>query len=403
MECMGHLFLVGLLIVSWGRIMLRLSPHLSLSLGGTTTAVVAILFFLNLITRWRSGRPLISVPWRSPLFVFTALAAISILWCPQHDVFFFTSTIFPAFLAYLVARDLCAGERDWWSDRLLPVLFIGALLMVLRGVIETSDHLMAFGELDTRFEHHTLLAMTFSFLIPLVIAAISRNRARALFYGIILALMIFASVLCGSRVGLVTLFLVLIHSTLCFSGKKMRLLGGISMVLGVVFLFLLPVTHQRFAGLLSLGDDPYLITRTRIWDMSLSFVGSHPLLGLGFSNRAFLEAGKARFGEVLFFYEHPHNLYLQVFALLGIAGVIVFLWLAADIARKIMVLAKSGTPAVEAFGKALSVSFTWFLFMNLVEGAFNSARLMLMLFVMLAVVDDLFSRENRENVPSAPQ
>jgi len=392
MASVMNLFVIGLLLVSWGRVLLRLSPHISLSLGGTTTSVMVPLFLVWLIMKLRSRDRRIHFDLRAPLVIFSLYCGISLVWCPRGDAWFFLRMIFPALLGYVMGGDFMEADGSFWRVKLLPALVAGSLLIVLRGVVESPEHLMAFGELDSRYEHHTLMTMNLLLLIPLVIAALHMRRRPVYFYLVSLVLMIFATVLCGSRVGLVTLFLVLLHSTFTFSGTKTRLVGVCGTVAAVVFLFLLPVTHQRFVGLLALGDDPYLITRTRIWDMTLSFAGAHPLEGLGFSNKAFLEVGKEKFGEALFFYEHPHNLYLQIFVLLGVVGVLLLLWLAVDTGKKLLALRESADPDVASLGQALLVSFGWFLFANLVEGALNSPRLMLTVFLLLAVVEGLAAR-----------
>jgi len=402
MASVMNLFIIALLMVSWGRVLLRLSPHISLSAGGTTTSLMVPLFLAWLVVKLRSRDRFLPLDLRSPLVVFSLYCGVSLLWCPRGDAWFFLRMVFPALLGYIMVRDFMAADPSFWRGKLLPALFAGALLIVLRGVVESPEHLMAFGELDSRYEHHTLMTMNLLLLIPAVIAALHMRRKPVYFYLVSLVLMIFATVLCGSRVGLVTLFLVLLHSTFTFSGARTRLVGICGTIAAVLFLFLLPVTHQRFVGLLALGDDPYLITRTRIWDMTLSFAGSHPLVGLGFSNRAFLETGKEKFGELLFFYEHPHNLYLQIFTLLGALGILLFIWLAVDTGKKLDALKKSIDPDISSLGQALMVSFAWFLFANLVEGALNSPRLMLTIFLLLAVVDGLYARRQGECATPQP-
>ena len=115
---------------------------------------------------------------------------------------------------------------------------------------------------------------------------------------------------------------------------------------------------------------------------------------IGFSRKAFLAQGISRFGEELFFYEHPHNLYLQIFSLLGIAGFIIFIWLCVDIGKKIYRLSKSPDSANALMGKAMSASFLVLLFENLVEGSLNSCRMMMSLFLVIAILDHLCSGES---------
>jgi len=384
------LFCVVLVMISWGKVIVHLSPVLDVSMGGSTLGLILPLFLVCVVVLFRMSRTFWRPSHGLPLFVFCLYAFVSVLWSRGPDPLFFVDVLAPALLGYLLVRGFAAADPSFWDERLFPVFALLPLLIVLRGLVDAPGHLLAFGELDCPQDQHTLVAMNLLFVIPLVFSRVLSDRRRHIFYGICLGLMVLSVVICGSRIGLVALFLVLLYCMFRFAGKTIRIAGAVIVALGVAGLFAFPVTHQRFVGLLSLGNDPYMITRTRIWDMTLSFVRERLLFGTGYSRLTFLSVGKDRFGEVLFFYDHPHNMYLQILAFLGIVGCGFFLWFVIDTARKVMAVERGGGEAAKFFALAFAGGCAALLFSGLAESMLNSSRLMLSFFIMLAVLDTLY-------------
>ena len=195
------------------------------TLGGGTFVPMLFLFLYYAVIKIRNRENIFSLSMKSPLFIFTLYCFCSIFWSRGHDLSFFRDYLFPAFLAYIMARDLLAKRPEFLSARFLPVLLAGPIIIVVRGLLDSSGHLLSMGELDTPFEHHTLISMNFLFLVPLVIGRILLEEKRRTLYGIYLVLMILGVIMCGSRVGLVGLFLVLAYITFCFAGRQVRLIG----------------------------------------------------------------------------------------------------------------------------------------------------------------------------------
>jgi len=387
-------FCVVLVMISWGKVLLTLSPVITISLGGSTLGLMIPLFLFCAVVKFRMGQTF----WRSshafPIFVFCLYALISVIWSRGPDPLFFVDVLAPALMSYLLVRGFAAADSSFWEERLFPVFALMPLLIVLRGLVDAPGHLLAFGELDCPQDQHTLVAMNLLFVIPLIFSRVLSDRRRHIFYGICLGLMVLGVVICGSRIGLVGLFLVLLYCMFRFAGKTIKFAGAVVVACGVAGLFVFPVTHQRFVGLLSLGNDPYMITRTRIWDMTLSFVNEHLLFGTGYSRLTFLSVGKERFGEVLFFYDHPHNMYLQILVLLGIVGCLLFLWFVIDTARKILTVERCGGISARLFAQAFAGGCATLLFSGLAESMLNSSRLMLAFFMMLAVLDTLYDKHS---------
>jgi len=384
------LFCLVLLTISWGKVILRLSPVVILSIGGSVLGLILPVFIICAVALFGLNRSFWRPSHALPLFVFCLYALVSVLWTRGPDPLYFIDVLLPALMGYLLVRGFMKADRSFWEERLFPVFAVMPILIVLRGLVDTPGHLLAFGELDTPQEQHTLLAMILLFTIPLVFGRMLTDKRRHFYYAVCLGLMIMSVVICGSRVGLVTLFLVLLYCMFRFAGRMIRIAGAIAVVLGIAGLFAFPVTHQRFVGLLSLGNDPYMITRTRIWDMTLSFVRERLLFGTGYSRMTFLSVGQERFGEVLFFYDHPHNMYLQILALLGLVGCCLFIWLVIDTVRKIIRMERFGGEAASVFAMAFAGGCAALLFCDLAESMLNSSRLMLSFFIMMAVLDSLY-------------
>jgi O-antigen ligase len=401
MKKFAGLFLFGLVLLCWGRIGIHLSSQISLSAGGAPFYIMTPLFLCFLYLKVRNREWHFSADLTSPLFILSVFALASVLWSRGCDLSLFAGMVAPALMGYIMLRGLLAtlGE-EFFRERFLPVFCASPLLLVIRGIVESSGHLMGFGELDSPFEQHTLLSMNLLFVLPFTLMGLITDEKRRTLYGISIFFTVLSVVLCGSKVGLVSLFLLLALAVLCFGNAKVRIIAVLGGLVGIISLFLLPFTHQRFVGLLSISDDPYLITRTRIWDMTYSFVKDHLLFGIGFSRKTFLAMGIERFGEDIFFYEHPHNLYFQILALLGFAGMVLFLWLAVDLGGKIVRLSRCGKPECVLLGRAAALSFVVFLFNNLVEGALNSGRMMLTLLLVVAVVDHFHGKIQGKKEPA---
>lgn len=397
MDFFAKLFPICLILINWGRINIHLSPFITLSFGGTTTSVIVPLFVVYLILKRaaREQKFFHSAPLPVIIFFFYCLGTL--LWTHPFDFFFFNTVLVPSVLAYLMLGDLLRRDPAYLQEKFLPLFTISPLLIVARGLVDSPQYLINEGKLDSPADHHTLVAMNLLMMLPLVMGMLLRDDKRKLYYGVTLVLTILGIVLCGSRVGLVVLFLEILIGLFLFAGRQIRLIGAVALIVSVLFLYALPMTHQRFVGLRRLGDDPYMVTRTRIWDMTSQIVKDHLLFGVGFSQKTFLALGKERFGyqngEPVFFYEHPHNLYLQILAFLGIAGTLIFLWLSADVGWKLMWLEKKEKAWL---AKPLIIGFLGFLVMNLVEGALNSGRMMTNLFLIFAIIDYMVELEKRE-------
>jgi putative inorganic carbon (hco3(-)) transporter len=113
-----------------------------------------------------------------------------------------------------------------------------------------------------------------------------------------------------------------------------RLYGAGVAVVVVVFAL---VARARFFATGSEGQES---TRELIWKSSLRMLNDHRLTGVGLDQ--FLYQYGRRYVEPAGWAErytsHPHNLILDVWLNLGILGLVVFAWLAIEVARAIQAL-----------------------------------------------------------------
>jgi putative inorganic carbon (HCO3(-)) transporter len=149
--------------------------------------------------------------------------------------------------------------------------------------------------------------------------------------------------------GLFAIFLGLVY---CYSRGAWLAMGGAMLALGllrswrivlyllIAVLLLSALPHnklsRRFKSIWQMRDGN-IAKREKVWSNSMKIIEAHPLLGVGpgeFRNAsvmydaAVLNAISGGGGKKLMrLHEHAHNLFLQIAAETGIAGIISFLWL----------------------------------------------------------------------------
>lgn len=385
MKLFSKIFFLSILLIAWGRIKFPLGENLFFSIGGTPRGVILPLFLLFLYFIWREKDSIKYMLRRNlPLWVFCGFCFLSVSWTSPTDSSYAVEMLLPGILCYIMAGHLLKKQAVTMRQLVL-LLSAVPLLVILRGLLFTPEYFLEHGGLDTPFEHYTLIAMMLVFMMPLVLYEIMQPGKKRFLFVAVFALSSIAIIACGSRIGLMSYILVAVLTAIFLSEKKIRISLSLGILLCAAALYFLPVTHQRFDGLKDLGNDPYMITRTRIVDMTAEIIARQPILGTGFSELSYIEKGKELFGEI-FFYSHPHNIFLQIPAFLGIAGSCLFLWLAIETGRRILGLAKR----TGMLGVTFVISFVGLIFMNMADVFFQSTRMMLLLFIALTVVDSLY-------------
>ncbi|MDQ7827146.1 MAG: O-antigen ligase family protein [Candidatus Eremiobacteraeota bacterium] len=374
------LFCLMLLIFGWGRTVFYSGNRIVFSCGDMARSTFIPLFVLYALYR-AFRRDLAPVTfWRDPLFLFVALAALSPLWGSLHDSSRVMDYLIPQYCAYLMACYFLARSEGRLASPLIAVLISSVALMVLRAFFELIFIPGEVAIMHSSSEHHTILAMLVIMVLPLAAAQLTRQeatRGRAL-YGLALALFLAGIFFTSSRIGWIAFACQLLCWIALMKKGPARLASVIvPLALFLMLLFLFPQVGKRFDTLGNLAGDRETGTRLMNWKMGLSLVADHPLLGIGYSNKEYYREARAK--DSHFQYEHPHNLYLQVLAYLGIAGLAVFGAIAIRTVRAFL----SSKGKIPLWGAFLT-SFLGFLVMNCADSALNSQRATLILLLILS-------------------
>jgi putative inorganic carbon (HCO3(-)) transporter len=190
----------------------------------------------------------------------------------------------------------------------------------------------------------------------------------------------------GAAVGLASLIYILRPR------YAWRLYGAGLAVVVVVFAL---VARARFFATGSEGQES---TRELIWKSSLRMLNDHRLTGVGLDQ--FLYQYGRRYVEPAGWAEryssHPHNLVLDVWLNLGILGLVVFAWIASEVARAIQ-----GLRSTRGVGNAVAVAAAGALVAGVAHGVVDNffflPDLAALTWIFFAVL------EARHSVPAIEQ
>lgn len=382
-------FLLGvllalILIVGWGRIQIT-GGLLHFSIGGSTGAICRLLILAYVGTRlatamWRLN---LSFPCRSdPLVWFFGVGTVSVAWNAHHDLTQIERVVLPAFVAYVTARYLLDRDFEGVAPLLLRALVAALTLVVPHLLIQNPTELLHFSQLDAPEEHHTHIAMRMVIAMPLTIAFLQIDRRWRPFWAGTLLLQVLGLTIANSRIGWMALAAIAVHGLFFSRAAAMRRSFIAAATLVLVLAFAFPAVRRNFTTLGTLTSEENYLRRVVIYRTDLSLIASHPLLGLGFSSRTFTEAGRAL--EPGFYYEHPHDLVLQVLVYLGLPGLITFAWVVVGTWQAVRGMRTAGVPIPLAQG--ISGAFVGFCVMNVAESALSSERVAFMVAGLLALV-----------------
>lgn len=388
-------FIGALLVAGWGKIDIDLASTVSLSIGGSTRALFYIVFVLYLIIRMirRDLRKVCFI--RDPLTIF-GLCCITSTWLSSPDDFYtFSSTFLPAILAYFVIRYLLQNMSKASVERYLKSIIFFALLVLLRAFADAKgNYFINPTIMSTTSEHHTIVAMITLSVFPLCVGFLSIEKKKKLPYIFALFVMLMGMILCNSRIGWFTFFVLVLYLILLMKSSNVRYTLLAFIVVGFVsFLFLFPHLHKRFLSLFNLIEDRDFQLRMQVWSYTLAIIREHFIIGIGFSVDQFKSVGALYIKD--FAFHHPHNFILAVLVYTGIIGFSVFLWIMVKIVRDLVILTRVLDNAMKIYIQALKVSFLGFFLMNMVDNVFTSPRASLLFFVLMACL--FFMRESYDN------
>jgi O-antigen ligase len=322
-----------------------------------TTFFFWLLFQVAVLVRDRRRRSnLAGLKPLAPLFWFFCAVTFSLLpdFRQAGDYRYF---LFGCAHALMVADLFSAASQRRWLPVLLGVV---PAILVVRGLAHHPSVLDF--SLDYRFgfplDHANtagyLLAMSIPLAAGLAMSQRGWRRHLTLLSG---AGQVFALVLTYSRGAWLGGGVSMLYFAAAL--KKWKLVMA-SLAAIAICVIALPAIQDRLASLARPGED--LAIRQR-WQLLMSAVQvgiDHPLFGVGYGRGRVKEAVRPRLEGTPFADSpiwHTHNLYVELFAGTGLAGLLTFLWLLGTTLRRLCAMTSKLDGAEKFFGFALAAAW----------------------------------------------
>ena len=344
-----------------------------------------------------------SLDW--PVLFFVALACLSLAFATDLSSAGWvlgTVVLEPALLYifirnYPLERGAAEGIATRLPDatllRLADAVVLGALAVASIGLLQYFftayvEAVEGVRRILSVYDSPNHLALYLGRVMPLAlsVALFAPGRRRRLLHGLALVPLALCLFLTYSRGAWL---LGLPAALLCIGllrGRRARL--AVLAVLLLALLAVLPFARTiRFASLLDLGSGTSY-NRLVLWQGALRLVLAHPLLGIGIGNfqaQYPLYMLPEAWREPNLY--HPHNLLLEFWAGLGIAGVAVLGWLVVAFSRSALRLYRQlDDPALRALVLGLLASFAAFLAHGLVDAGYFLADLAFLFMLSLGIL-----------------
>lgn len=250
---------------------------------------------------------------------------------------FFTALIgFFAILIYFVAENLLTNElavRRFLSVFMLSAFFVAAIgvLDVVNAAVEPAwlDRAV-FASIERRitsvFGNPNILSAYLLLALPFAIVRLfsSRGFFEGLWRFLVTASLLSALVLTFSRGAWIALGAVLLFSLLFCARRSRLFVFLVTVTLPVLGIALPQSVLSRFYSI-GLRADTSILHRRMIWRGSLSMLRDFGFGGVGVGEEAFTRFYSLYAVAGAESAPHTHSLYLQLFAELGIFGILIFL------------------------------------------------------------------------------
>jgi len=241
--------------------------------------------------------------------------------------------------AILYALVRSRGRRREQAMRLVDVLFLSGLAVTLYGLARypsASGVIEAEGVRRARafYGSPNNLALYLERILPLgvCVALAPFNGLRRWLYGVGAATMLLLTTLTYSRGALflgVPAALLIIG--LSRGGRVRRTVLGLLLVGLALVIPLMGV--ERLVSLLDTSQGTTFL-RLNLWSATVDMIGDHPWLGVGLDNFLYYYGDYVREGaEIDRWLSHPHDLFLDFWARLGIGGLLVLVGLLLALVR----------------------------------------------------------------------
>lgn len=155
-----------------------------------------------------------------------------------------------------------------------------------------------------------------------------------------------------------------------------------------IILMIIPQSRARLFDILSPDQNS---SRIKIWKATELMIKDNPYFGIGYENYSVRYPNYIYHNQDLMVHGsykalHPHNIFLKIQVELGILGSIVFLLF---LLLTIYTLYKYITNANNSFNKSvligITISFITFQSMNLIDCYYSSLKVIITMFIMLAI------------------
>jgi putative inorganic carbon (HCO3(-)) transporter len=339
-------------LVAAAAVVLFLLPsyQLRFSLWGIPMTVLELMILLLCVVwilqraLFWNGRSMYTFPWRWSILLFLVSAVVSIYVSPDRlsALGYFKAYILEPILFFAILWDRISSERH--VRVLLASLGAGALFLSLIAFLQYLDILPALEpwvsetpkRVSSLFAFPNALGLYLSPVIALFLAffllpAHSRGRRRQNLFPLAIVLAASCSlVFTVSRGGIIAIGAVLLFLSFVSPYRKW-VLGAIAVAIAIVLV--LPPTRMMLAGIAS-GADVSTDVRFVLWQGTARMLIDRPIVGVGLGGFQLLyeEYKLAKHTEILLY---PHNIILNMWVELGLAGAAIFCWFLIDAFRKL--------------------------------------------------------------------
>lgn len=324
--------------------------------------VISLMFWcFRMINRGRFG--LIRSPMDFPILSFIAICILSLLWSNSPMVSLKELPLFLAgpFLYFVITNNI---KHEQQIDRILTIIITVGSLFGVYGILQYQGIDFSFwtGNIGRQnvfglfgnvnyFAEYLIIPLTIA--VPLFFAIQNRIKKLLLLIGILamggsLILTFTRGSYLGFGISLIFMFFLFIFSggkTFIKDNKKLFIIIFLAIII-IISLIVIPNPLNKPGTVISKIKGRTSVTqliqgssikrRIAIWKFTALMIKDHPLLGSGIGTfkynslryqAKFFDQGENRALYPHGFADKTHNEYLQIWAELGIIGLVIFIWM----------------------------------------------------------------------------
>lgn len=248
--------------------------------------------------------------------------------------------------------------------------------------IDKTMRMPSFLENPNNLGAYSILA----FFIVIMILITTKNLKYKIFYGISSLLLLINIMFSQSRNALIALIVGVFIISILYD-KRFFIL---SLIFPIIF-FIIPAIRARIFQIFDMSQNS---SRFSIWDVAISMIKDHPILGIGYENFSvqypvYISNNPNLVVSDGYLPLHPHNIFFKMQAELGILGTMIFISFVVVTIITLYKLIKSANSKIHrSVMIGILASYLTFLFMNLLDCYFNTPKVIITLFIILAFVNN---------------